>query len=106
MKSKQDIDQLAEQILNSLDGIERAETQPFFYTRLMARMEGSGMNQWNRWMAFLSKPAVSLALLFVFLMINGFLIFNKLESQKEVSGATSDYAQMQVAYLDPNPDLP
>jgi hypothetical protein len=106
MKSKKDIAQLTDQVMNSLDGVQRAETQPFFYTRLMARMEGAEMNGWNRWMAFLSRPAVSLALLLVFLMINGYLIFSRLESQPEMTAATSDYAVMQVSYIDPNPELP
>ncbi len=61
MKSSKDIAQLTDQVMNSLDGIQRAETQPFFYTRLMARMESGEMNGWNRWMAYLSRPAVSLA---------------------------------------------
>jgi hypothetical protein len=106
MKSSKDIAQLTDQVMNSLDGIQRAETQPFFYTRLMARMESGELNAWNRWMAYLSRPAVSLALLLVFLMINGYLIFSKLESQPDMSVASSDYAVMQVSYLDPNPELP
>ncbi len=106
MKSSKDIAQLTDQVMNSLDGIQRAETQPFFYTRLMARMEGGEMNGWNRWMAYLSRPAVSLALLLVFLMINGYLIFSRLESEPEMSAIASDYAVMQVSYIDPNPELP
>jgi hypothetical protein len=105
MKSNKDIAQLAEQVMNSLDGIQRAETQPFFYTRLMARMEGGTINSWNRWMAYLGRPAVSLAVLVVFLMINGYLIFSRLGQQPELTPAASDYA-MQVSYLEPNPELP
>lgn len=33
------IDKKIEETLNSLDGVNRAEPQPFFYTRLKARME-------------------------------------------------------------------
>lgn len=106
MKSKKDIAQLTDQVMNSLDGIQRAETQPFFYTRLMARMEGGTLHGWNRWMAYLSRPAVSLALLLVFLVINGYLIFNQLSAQPEMTPAASDYAVMQVSYLDDNPELP
>ncbi len=106
MKSKKEITEYTEQVLNSLDGIQRAETQPFFYTRLQARMEEGTVNSWNQWMAYLSRPAVSLALLLVFLMINGYLIFSRISSQPELTPAASDYAVMQVSYLEPNPELP
>ena len=106
MKSSKDIAQLTDQVINSLDGIQRAETQPFFYTRLMARMETGEMNGWNRWMAYLARPVVSLSVLLVFLMINGYLILTRLESQPEISAPASDYAAMQVSYIDPNPELP
>jgi hypothetical protein len=106
MNSKKDIAQLTDQVMNSLDGIQRAETQPFFYTRLVARMENGTMSKWNMWMSYLSRPAVSLALLLVFLMINGYLIFSRMGSQSELTPAASDYAVMQVSYLEPNPELP
>jgi len=106
MKSKKEIAHLADQAMDSLEGIQRAETQPFFYTRLMARMENGTINRWNMWMAYLSRPTVALALLLVFLMINGYLIFSRMGSQSELTPAASDYAVMQVSYLDPNPELP
>jgi len=106
MDGKKDISQLTDQVLNSLDSIQRAETQPFFYTRLMAKMEGENYNEWNKWMSIISRPVVSLGILLVFLMINGYLIFSKMEAEKEVSMASSDYAAMQVSYLDNNPELP
>lgn len=106
MKSKHDIGRQTEEVLNCLDGIEKAETQPFFYTRLKVRMEGGITNRWNWWMAYLSKPAVSLSLLLVFLMINGYIIFNRLGTQPEMTPAASDYAVMQVSYLEANPELP
>lgn len=106
MDAKKDISLLTDQVLNCLDGIQRAETQPFFYTRLKARMEGGELNEWNKWMSILSRPVVSLGILLIFLMINGYLIFSKMEAEKEVSMASSDYAAMQVSYLDNNPELP
>jgi hypothetical protein len=104
MKNKGDIEQQAEMIISSLDGIQRAETKPFFYTRLMARMEGGSANVWSRWMAFLAKPAVSLALLLVFLLINGYLIFSKLQTRQDISAPGYDYAVTQISYLDANPE--
>jgi hypothetical protein len=103
MKSRTNIDLEAEQIMNSLDGIQKAETPPYFFTRLMARMEGGQANPWNRWMVFLAKPAVSLALVFVFLLINGWLVFSRLDSQNDMG---NDYTMAQVSYIDVNPELP
>lgn len=39
MKQKFDLEKRIEQTLESLDGIQPAEVNPFFYTRLTAKME-------------------------------------------------------------------
>ena len=85
--------------LNSLDGLKRAEASPFFFTRLTARMESAPLSVWTRAFAFLSQPAVSLSLLFFFLLLNGYLVFSSLQENEE-AGSTQDYVAQQISYFD------
>ena len=89
-----------ERTMESLEGLKRAETAPFFYTRLMARLERTEANAWNRWMEFLSRPAVSLGLLLVFLLMNGYLLFSKLSADDEQVTPGSEYVAQQITYFD------
>lgn len=102
MKSANHIQTEVERTLDSLDGLKRAETAPFFYTRLMARLERSETSVWNQWMELLSKPAVSLGLLLIFLCMNGYLLFNRLTEKTESQVPGSEYVAQQITYFDNN----
>jgi len=100
MEQKHDIQKELDLTLNSLDGIQRAETRPFFYARLVARMEEAESGVWGKMMLLLGRPAISLAILFTFLMINGYLLFTSLSSTDEVE--QMDYVSQQITYFDSN----
>lgn len=88
-----------ERTLNSLDVMQRAEASPFFYTRLTAKMEASPVSVWTKALAFLSQPAVSISLLFFFLLLNGYLVFSSLQESEDM-GNTQDYVAHQISYFD------
>lgn len=73
-----------EEILSSIDKIERATAPDFFYTRLKARMERENESPARPW--FL-KPAYTFAVLFIVLVINAFVLFkgNLLKSSEGIS---------------------
>ena len=102
MKSREQIQLEVDQILESLDGLKRAETTPFFYTRLMARLDNTPVGVWNQWMAFIARPAVSLGLLFIFLVMNGYLLLNKFSENNDQTAQGSDYVAQQITYFDNN----
>ncbi len=58
----------AEKILNSLDGLQKAEVPDFFYTRLAGRMQNE--IEIKRKPFFLLRPAFITTLLLVVLIIN------------------------------------
>jgi len=63
-----------EEILGSLDHIERAAAPDFFYTRLKARMEkGLADNSSKHWVL---RPVYAVAALLVVLAINAAVILN------------------------------
>jgi hypothetical protein len=74
MKTRPEADKLVQEALDSLDGIQRAEPQPFFYTRLMGRLQRDQKTIWETMGSFLSRPAVAFAGLFLILMMNVFIV--------------------------------
>lgn len=67
-----------EQALNSLDGAQRAEPQPWLYARVMKKLSlDDDKTVWGSIGSFLSRPAVAIAGLCLILILNGFLLFKE-----------------------------
>lgn len=80
MKKKFTTTNLTDEYLESLNGMREAETPPFFYTRLKARMEKENEKQgWN----FSVKPVWLVTILAFFFLINSFLLVTFLHQDKE-----------------------
>lgn len=77
MKQKNDIEKRVEKTLNSLDGIQRAEPQPWLFSRVKGRLMQEEKTVWETISSFLSKPVIAIAGLCLILMLNGFLLFNQ-----------------------------
>ena len=98
-----------EEILNSLDGIHRAQPQPYFHTRLMAKWSNQ-KNGWEKVASFISKPAFAIAAIALFLVINIAILYNSSSnatssSQEESSLAVeNDYGLSVPSLYDINPD--
>jgi hypothetical protein len=104
MQQYDDIQRQVDLTMGSLDGMSKAEATPFFYTRLMARMEAGSDSIWTRSLAFLAKPAVALSILVVFLLINGYLIMSNLNQTEE--NFQQDYVAQQISYFETNSPAP
>jgi hypothetical protein len=100
MQQNDHIQRQVDLTMDSLDGLGKAETTPFFYTRLMARMEAGTDSIWTRSLALLSRPVVALSILFVFLLINGYLIMSNLNQPEE--NIQQDYVAQQISYFETN----
>lgn len=73
---------LADEYLESLHHIQSAETDPFFYTRLKARMEDQTKHPgWN--LPF--KPIWVVSILVIFLFINTFFLVTTVKQNKETT---------------------
>lgn len=79
MSTQIDLNKKVADTLNSLDGIQRAEPTPFFYTRLMGRMQASPKSSWEAAGSLLAQPVIALAGLALILSLNGFLLFGRSE---------------------------
>ena len=74
MTDKENIQHEVERTLQSLDGIRRAEANPFLFTRIKARMQKD--RGWENVISFISKPAVAFAALIIIMAINGWALFS------------------------------
>ncbi len=77
MNKRPDIGKRAEKALESLDAIKRAEPQPFFYTRLMARLRRDEKTWWETTGSFLARPVTVAVCLVLLLIFNAFILFNQ-----------------------------
>ena len=71
MQKKDTHTKLLDEYLESVQGIQEAETDPFFYTRLSARMQ-----EQQGWV-FPVRPAWIIGGLALLLAINGWMLFNR-----------------------------
>ena len=74
---------LTDEYLQSLTQIKEAETDPFFYTRLKARMEKRDAG-WS----FPLKAVWLVSLLLIFLFINAFLLVTQVKQNTEQQSTT------------------
>lgn len=61
MEKDKHIQQLAEEALNSIDNIQRAQPRPYLLTRIHARMDNAA-SAWEQAGRFLTRPVVAFAL--------------------------------------------
>lgn len=75
MIHKDHIQKEVDRTLESLDGVQRAASNPYLFTRIKARME-KGNGGLERITSFITRPAVALAILFSVMAINAAVILS------------------------------
>lgn len=101
MKKEQQI----ESILNSLEGIERSSPEPFFYTRLQARMQPAS-SLIEKIIYIVSRPAVAFVTIAIIVLINTFAIVatNAESANDQVTSAeiatVDEYMQVSANLFD------
>ncbi|SRR6266700_1420557 len=76
-----------EEVLGSLDHVQKAEAPAFFYTRLIARMEQE--NAVGPVTRLLGKPALALTLAAVILVVNATAILEMWKDNRSTSSSDS-----------------
>ena len=93
-----------EEVLNSLTGIKRAEPQPFFYTRVRARLEAAHFSLWDKVSTLISKPSIAFMGVFLVVVINLFAIYshNTTVSSTDLSDVASndEYSVVNSTFYD------
>lgn len=96
MNKRRDIDQEIERTLASLDGVERAQPDDFFFTRLRARMQRmEPADGWERFIGLMTRPAIAITAIALILGLNGTLAFMNWKPQER-----TEQAVLQQAFAD------
>jgi hypothetical protein len=82
---------LLEKHLESVEGMQEAQTDTFFYTRLKARMDKT-----ESWSLPL-RPVFTIPVLLILLLVNGFML-SKQSKPKEIESNTSSIQQFASSY--------
>ncbi|SDC87413.1 hypothetical protein [Niabella drilacis] len=94
-----------EAILNSFDGLKRAESRPFMYTRVRARLNEE-TNFWTKTSSIIAKPVVAICCLVSVVTVNVYLIIDANSKQKTetvfTAGTESDILQNENFILASN----
>lgn len=80
--------------LQALQGMQEAETDPFFYTRLKARMEKQEQPGW----VFPLKPVWLIAPLLLLLAVNGWVLVQRSKDREATATTTATLQQFAASY--------
>ena len=96
MTSKEKIQQEIEQTLQCLDGVKRAEANPFLFTRIKARMAKKD-SLWERTFSFISKPAIAMAIVLLVMTVNGWALLGS-GSNNNTIGDSANVSELANEY--------
>ena|SRR6266487_4415432 len=86
MEAKRHIEQEVNKTLDSLEGLKKAEVNPWLFTRIKARLEGDEKTLWSKAISFISKPAIAIAAILLVVVINASVIFKSSSGQAQSMG--------------------
>lgn len=85
------INKKIEEIMDSLQEIQKAKPRPFFFTRLEARMKNH-KSSWEKISSFVSQPVVAFACICLIIIINLAVIFSSANSQNRTDEQSNEIA--------------
>lgn len=88
-----------EEILNSLDGMQRAAPQPYLFTRIMGRMRKDEKTADRVIFRLITRPVLALAIGCFFIGLNTYFIVERLDT---VSQATDNNQPLAAEYVQHN----
>jgi hypothetical protein len=97
MTNKEQIQKEIEQTLQSLDGVQRAEANPFLFTRIKARMSKQN-SLWERVYSFVARPVIALSVLILVLSINFLAVYDDAGTPTNVTTTADTDNEMNNEY--------
>lgn len=92
----------SEEVINSLEGIQRVEGNPYLFTRIQARMKREESRPEMVFFRFITRPALALTIAIFFIAINAYLISNNFSSKQSIDEVGQPLAAEYVQH-DLNP---
>lgn len=72
----------SEEVIDSLEGIQRAEGNPYLFTRIQTRMKKEENRPEMVFFKLITRPAFALTIAVFFIGINAYLISNNMDTKK------------------------
>jgi uncharacterized membrane protein YdfJ with MMPL/SSD domain len=88
---KEKIFKKIEDAMHSIDDIKKASPNPFFFTRLEARMQNE-KNIWEKITVFLTRPSIAFATISFIVMLNAIVIFSSSKTKNTASTQNNELA--------------
>jgi hypothetical protein len=84
MKSQNNIDREVDKTMNALDGLAPAKTDPFFYSRLSAKLENRDQTEHEESFSFGFAFSMAAVILFLSLNVASFTFYDNMFVQDDV----------------------
>ena len=83
MKNKQDIERRIDEVMESVGNLQRAMPNPFFYTRLEARLVREEKSFWESVSRLITRPAIAAIAVSLVLFLNTLVAIEGVQSEGE-----------------------
>lgn len=87
MKNKLSVKIKVDAALSSIDNIQPAAPSPYFYTRVLAKINNTKVTVWEKWSAFFLRPTIAFATICFIIVINAFVLYSKIDANPSAEQA-------------------
>ncbi|MEO6455577.1 MAG: hypothetical protein ABIN97_15965 [Ginsengibacter sp.] len=94
MKNNSELNNKLDNILNSINKIKPAVPSPYFYTKVLAKINHSKPTIWEVVSALFLRPTIAFATICFIIAVNAFVLYSKIDN------AVSSAGQSELALSD------
>jgi len=80
MKKNSSVEKKVDATLGSIDGIQPAIPSPYFYTKVLAKINSDNGSVWEKWSAFFLRPTIAFAIICFIIVINALVLYSKYDN--------------------------
>ena len=84
--------------MQCLDGVKRAEANPFLFTRIQARMNKNSHRWEERAFSFISRPIIAVAIVVLVMTVNGWALWSGSGSNENPGSETANVSELANEY--------
>ncbi len=88
-----------EEIINSLDGIKKAEPSPFLYTRIQSRLNEERSSSFFVIVRLLTRPVLAVTLALIFILVNGYILASRIIQRSPMDHVSQPLAAEYVQHV-------
>ena len=91
--------------MDSIDGIEPAIPSPYFYTKVLVKINNNNVAVWEKWSAFFLRPTIAFAIICFIIVINALVLYSKFDNyvpppDQTLLASSDEYNEIVTALFD------